>query len=155
MRHWLLQSTLLLSACNTEKIAQLEKQNKELAAKLESASKSGILDLQEKCAKQARELFKSDGWEKEKMASFTNHYNQRLNKCFVQVESTHDGTWTSTFVADAFEGKGYGQYYWESVRGKKYWEVPPFRCKVMSLGGEETDCHSDEEFKTAMKQYME
>jgi hypothetical protein len=145
MRRLLLCSILFVSACNSnsEKLALLEKQNREL------------LDLQEKCATQARAEFNAEGWEKYQFATLTNHYNQKLNKCFTEVSSTDtrtagDGTvHKSVFVIDAFEGKSYGQYSWHSDK------VPPLMCKVTSLFGEEAFCHSEEEFKTAMMQYME
>ena len=130
-------------------------------AKVELASNRDTLELQSKCAKQAQEEFNSEGWSKDALAGFTNHYNAKLNKCFIQVDSTDpktagDGTiFTSTTVSDAFVGKVYGEYNWKSDKVKKYWEVAPFMCKVTSPSGQETFCHSDDEFKTAMKQYME
>jgi len=54
MRWIVFPAVILLPACNTDKIAQLEKQNKELVAKLDAVSKKTSMDLQERCAKQAR-----------------------------------------------------------------------------------------------------
>ena len=62
MRWLLLCSLLLLSGCNTEKIAQLEKENKELQARLAAQEGRNLLDLQEKCSKQARSEFNAEGW---------------------------------------------------------------------------------------------
>src|SRR5260370_24897783 len=112
---WLALSTmLLLSACNADRIAQLEKQNKELAAKLEAVSKQTSLDLQERCAKQARAEFKAEGNEKDQMTSFTNHYNARLDTCFMEVTSSAGSGKGKAYgpsiyrsVSDAFEGKSY------------------------------------------------
>jgi hypothetical protein len=72
----------LLLYSQTVVVREQQQQIQELKARLESASKTANLDLQEKCAKQAQEAFKSDGFEKEEGALFSNHYNERLNKCF-------------------------------------------------------------------------
>lgn len=145
---------------NSDRIAQLESQNRELTAKLEALTKSKTLDLQEQCAKQAREEFKFMKWDKEPLASYTNHYNAKLNKCFVEIQSTDAKTAppdiiTNKTVSDAFEGKGYGEYIWKSDRVKKYWEVPPLQCKVTLPSGEDKFCHSSDEFDQLLKQYME
>jgi hypothetical protein len=58
-------------------------------------------------------------------------------------------------VFDAFEGKEYATYIWHIEKNKKYWEVPPFECKVTSISGGETECHSQAEFDELVKQYME
>jgi len=131
----------------------------ELNARLESKSKTASLDLQEKCAKQAHEAFKLSG-ETTKLANFLNHYNEKLNKCFVQIMSTDVkkspgtiGTFNS--ISDAFEGKVYAEYAWFSEKNKEYWEVPPFVCKVTLPSGEEKICHSEYEFDALVKHYME
>ena len=162
LRALLSVSMFLLSACNTDKLAQLEKQNKDLAAKLEAVTKQTNLDLQEKCAKQARTEFTAQGWKKEDMTSYTNHYNSKVDKCFMEVtNSSGSGTGKSyvptvyRILSDAFEGKVYGEYFWQNGTGKKYWEVPPLMCKVTSLKGEETFCKSTEEFDELIKQFME
>src|SRR5690242_16880236 len=86
MRHTMLTLfVLLMCACNEEKVQRLEQQNQELTGKLEALSKASNLDLQEKCAKQARSVFSEMGFNKEPLANYTNHYQQRLNKCFIAV----------------------------------------------------------------------
>ena len=98
------------------------------------------------------------GFKPNNMASFVNHYNAKLNTCFVQVDSMDISNpkviWTHRVVSDAFEGKSYGQYDWHTEKDKKYWDVPPFHCSVVSLGGEEQTCTSDDEFKNLVKVYM-
>jgi hypothetical protein len=58
-------------------------------------------------------------------------------------------------VSDAFEGKSYAEYAWKSEKGKKYWEVKPFVCKVTLPSGEKKDCASSDEFDDLVKVYME
>ena len=74
------------TGCNQDKIARLDKENKELAVKLESVAKAASLDMQAKCAQQARVEFKV--WEKDPMADFTNHYNTKVTKCFVEITNS-------------------------------------------------------------------
>ncbi|MDP9262974.1 MAG: hypothetical protein M3O85_01490 [Acidobacteriota bacterium] len=136
------------------------RQVQDLRARLESASKAANLDAQEKCAKQAHEVFKSFGWDKEQFAALSNHYNPRLGRCFVRFDNTDAKTapgtiWDNTTVLDAFEEKPYAQYMWHTEKDKKYWEVAPFMCKVTIPSGEEKICHSSEEFDALVKYYME
>jgi hypothetical protein len=158
---WLLLSLLLfLAACNTDRIAQLEKQNKELAAKLDAVSKRTTLELQERCAKQARAEFKGDGNDKTPMTGFVNHYNAKLDKCFMEVtnSSSSGKSYVPTIyrsVSEAFEGKVYAEYFWRNDEGKKYWEVPPIMCKVTLLDGEERFCKTTEEYEELIKVYMQ
>jgi seryl-tRNA synthetase len=150
----------LLAYWQATALREQRQQVQQLNAKLESVSKTATLDLQEKCAKQAREEFHSLGWDKHELADVSNHYNAKLNKCFMQIQDTDAksvrGTIvTSTTVADAFEGKVYATYIWSTQKNKKYWEVPPLECKVTLLSGEEKICHSSDEFDELVKQYME
>ena len=151
---------ILLVYSQTSVVREQQRQIQKLNASLESVSKTTSIDLQSKCAKQAQEAFKRDGFEGEKGASFSNHYNEKLNKCFVRVEDVDWKTapgkvFTNRIVSDAFEGKVYGEYMWRSDKVKKYWEVPPLRCSVTLLSGEEKQCHSSDEFDTLLKTYME
>jgi hypothetical protein len=116
-------------------------QIQQLDSKLVAASTTTTIDLQEKCARQSREEYRSDGWEKRSMAGFTNHFNTRMNKCFMEIQDTDTtsspGTViTSKTLSDAFEGKVYGTYIWSTDKKKKYWEVPPLECDVILPSGE-------------------
>jgi Tfp pilus assembly protein PilV len=134
-------------------------QVRQLNAKLEeSTSKAATFDRQEKCAQQARAEYRSDGWEKRETAGFTDHFNSKLNKCFMEIEDTDvkQGTLITTrTLSDAFEGKVYANYIWSSDKKKKYWEVPPVQCKVTLPSGEKKLCHSSDEFDELIKVYME
>ena len=134
----------------------------ELKARLEQpVSTTANLDLQQRCARQAREEFTYEGWDKQPMASFANHYNSDLNKCFLEIENTSQSNTTldviniSKTLSDAFEGKAFAQYMWQSQKGKKYWEVPPFICTVTLPSGGEKICHSSDEFDELIKVYMQ
>lgn len=156
MRWLIFSSFLFLSACNTEKVAQLEKENKELQARLAAQEGRNLLDLQDRCSQQARLYFKSQGpWDNGTITSYTNHYNQRLNKCFIQLNATafsKGSIFVSVFINDAFEGRDYGEYHSMA----KYPEEAPAMCTVTSLpAAQATTCHSQKEFDELIKQYME
>lgn len=118
------------------------------------------LDLQEKCSKQARLQFNNDGWGSVKLAFFTNHYNEKLNKCFIWVTATTfdkstGRTGNSQYLEDAFEGKVFGNYIWIEDKVKKYWEVPPIECDMILQTGEKKICASSDEFEELANNYMQ
>ncbi len=133
----------------------------ELQSKLDAIPKTASLELQGKCAAQAREEFILEGYKTtDQFASFSSHYNLKLNKCFVLTQNTDTKTSrgeivTSETLVDAFEGKVFGTYIWSSRKGKKFWEVPPLQCKVTLTSGEDQVCHSSDEFDEGVKHYME
>jgi hypothetical protein len=122
----------------------------ELTMRLEAGTKTSNLDLQEKCSLQARQEFTQSGRNKQ-LASYINHYNSKLNKCFIVIESSVGDT-TTKFLSDAFEGDIYANYEWRVDKGKKYWEVPPSVCTVTIYSKQDPQdsspwfCHSSDEF---------
>jgi hypothetical protein len=141
-------------------LQQQQKEVKQLQAKLDAISKTAPIELREKCARQAREEFKLYGWDKEAMAGVLNHYDLKLDKCFMMIQSADAKSVRGTIITsknlyDAFEGKEYGSYIWSTQKDKKYWEVPPLACKVTLPSGQEKVCHSSDEFDELVKQYME
>jgi hypothetical protein len=148
---------LSASGCNTERLARLEKENRDISVRLEAVTKAANLDLQEKCAKQASSVFRPMGL-KSASADYTNHYNPKLNRCFITVSITATvGSMPTVnmWVQDAYEGKGYAEYVWINRHGQQYWEVKPDTCKVTLLSGEEKTCESQEEFEQLIKVYMD
>jgi hypothetical protein len=133
-------------------------QVRELKAKLAARTASDALDLTARCAKQAAEMFRYSGLDKNQMGGYISHYNPKLGKCFIQTGSmaTFGKTlWTYKTLFDAFEQKQYGDYSWHTDPVKKAWEVPPFTCTVTMPSGEEVFCKSDAEFEQLIKVYME
>jgi hypothetical protein len=122
--------------------------------------KTNPLELQERCAEGARKAFKDLGYKPNDIVSYVNHYNAKLNKCFMHVEQTDMKTspgtiFTNRTLIDAFEGKLYAEYAWHTEKDKKYWEVAPFLCKVLLLSGEEKFCKSNGEYQDLIKTYVE
>jgi hypothetical protein len=150
----------LLLYSNTAELRKQQQRVDGISAKLESLPKTASFDFQERCAKQATEEFRRQGYATHQMADFTNHYNSKLNKCFMEIQETDAKTVRGSILtlkqlADAFEGKVYGNYIWSTQKNKKFWEVPPLECTVTLPSGEQTLCHSSEEFDRLVKQYME
>jgi Tfp pilus assembly protein PilV len=146
----------LLAYLQAAALRNERQQAQQLAAKLDSMSKISTLDLQEKCANQAREEFK-DYWEYREMSDHTDHYNPKLNKCFLLVRysdtKTLPGSWfTYRMLEDAFEGKVYAEYSDEYDERTEKHTVS--LCKVTVPSGEETICHSSDEFDALVNQYM-
>jgi hypothetical protein len=131
-----------------------------LTAKLDDTSRSATLARREKCARQADEVFKSGGWDKQALAGYINHFNDALNKCFILINSTTSDekspgvVFRNSGVSDAFEGTDYAQYIWRSEAGKKYWEVKPFLCSVITQAGDTKHCASEDEYNELIKYYM-
>jgi hypothetical protein len=129
----------------------------ELTTRLEAGPKTSNLDLQEKCSLQARREFTQFGWDKQ-LGSYINHYNTKLNRCFIVLES-HVGDLTTKVLSDAFEGDTYASYEWHSHPPKKYWEVPPSVCTVTIYSKQDPQdsspwfCHSSDEFDELVSRF--
>lgn len=152
---WVLISSFLLWICSIDwkdekdkKIGELERQVQELKNKDQLTN----LDLQDKCAKKAKEFF-TEQYTDEKDYSYENHFNKKLNKCFVVIYSTKvswEIIWTHKSIFDAYEWKTYADYSWHTVKDKKYWEVKPIVCQIWDWY-----CTTTEEFDEGIKKYTE
>lgn len=141
---------------------QQRKQIEGLTSQLLNKPKIEDLQLQEKCALQAEKVFRALGYkgiqQNGDTDTYQTHYNQKLGKCFMAIESlnmtTASGT-TTRFLLDAFEQRGYAEYVWMPRGDKKYWEVPPMVCKLIPTQVSEQACKSGEEYKMFVSHYME
>jgi hypothetical protein len=108
-----------LSGCESEKLTELEKQNKELHAKIEKQeSAKEDYELQGKCSSEAK-MFFSQGWDRDRdtiILDYWNHYNKAMNKCFISVEfhyhyPSNSSSWINDIsIWDVLENEKYGQY---------------------------------------------
>ena len=146
----------LLAYFQARALRQQRQQTYELTVKLKAAPKNDSLQLQETCAKQAREFLAQ--FDNRDVVEALNHYNIKLNKCFVETRSfssTSAERTESNLLDDAFEGKEYGSYILFVPTGKADWQVQPSECWVLLPSGEEKNCQSGDEFDALVKQYME
>lgn len=140
----------------TAALREQRRQVQELDAKLDAVSKAAGFDLQAKCAKRALDVWKAGGWDHKKTATYSNHYNEKLNKCFMRIDTTTEESGADvTFetVMDAFESKGYAEFIWKVDH--KSGDSKSMRCSALLPSGEAITCTSPEEFDAIIKQYME
>src|SRR5689334_21740257 len=112
-RHCLLAVLVLLLGCDQPQT--------EPNAKAPSAAPNVRADyeFQERCGKAAASWFnvRYDG---QALSEFSNHYNRKLNKCFVLAMGSiisKDGVTTWAQLHDIHENKQYGDF----MRGKEGW----------------------------------
>jgi hypothetical protein len=113
-----------------------------------------IYELRERCGKNAAEYFPRSTLCGGTERSYTNHYNVKLNVCFIDVKETcgakHAGTngklKFAEYLIDIDENKEYGTYYGlaGSIDNKS-----TIMCKVGEL-----DCENVEKFWKLIKPYM-
>lgn len=159
---FLLLATAALGFLAYSQRAAIEAQQRttrELNAKLETISKSAALDLQAKCARQAQAAFDATGYNLIPGATYANHYNATLNKCFIVVwdissDSARGGLTTNEELLDAFEGTLYGEYMLTSAKDAKDQQFMPELCWFEFDTGEHKLCHSYQEFRGIEKQFM-
>ena len=104
---------------NSDRIARLEKQNQELQAQVKKTSAAAEYDLQSRCSNEARAWF-NQNWSSDTntlLLHFTNHYNKKLNKCFIIVENHRknlylsDGSWVNEItLTEVQENNQYGTF---------------------------------------------
>lgn len=123
-----------------------------------AASPKEEYDLQERCGKRAEEYFKreygngiSNTKDGQSMTVYTNHYNKKLNKCFILLTTTNvtykdKKVSSSTFrsLYDINENKEYGIFF------KRDNDNFVFECKVS-----DKVCNSEDEWEALIKPYME
>jgi hypothetical protein len=143
--------------------------------------RSQSLDLQEKCASQARKAFQaledeenedpsSKGWqvlgEQQHSSTYQSHYNTKLNRCLMLTTDLHalqDDNVEVVTLVDANERRRYATYQemrsHEAVRkdlqtGTKT-SGKVFNCKLTPSIRQETTCKNREEFDAFVAKYME
>jgi len=111
-------SLAFLCGCDTgERLNRLEKENAELKAALEQRNAATELELQEKCSKSAKAWFR-ENYSPDKDTTLldeTNHYNRKMNKCFVVVEYHYTAgsgpTWYNDITMwDVYENLKYATF---------------------------------------------
>lgn len=127
-----------------------------IASAVYAASVREEYELQEKCGKRCEEIFKkenqfvkttSDG---QMLSGYQNHYNKKLNKCFILIETTNYPNDKKTDIL-------YMKWIFDVNENKEYGSVNKFR-KNPSVSGcyvLERTCTSVREWDLLVKPYME
>lgn len=141
---------------------KLTDQVRKLDVQIAANTKTNLIAMREKCAAQAERKFHALGYNENASgmdsAIYANHYNPRLEKCFLAIESTsysNGHQFTNRFLLDAYEQREFAEYTWMSSDTKKYWDVPPMVCKLMPNSNDERMCKSEDEYKAFVARYME
>ncbi|BBZ95894.1 hypothetical protein [Bradyrhizobium diazoefficiens] len=105
-----------------------------------------IYELQERCGKRAEQIYEKDFpvGERKGLESFENHYNIRLNRCFILEQNT-------MITKDA--GKSYTIRMLTLVDvndNKVYGSFSSLNCAVQNV-----TCRSEQEFRSLIRQFME
>lgn len=154
---------LSLCGCDTGRINGLEKENANLKAQIEKENVARDYDLQVKCSKDARAFF-NENWGRDKdtiFLDFTNHYNGKLNKCFILAEyhfnshlaGPHGDSWSNIMsLFDVYENMKYAEfgenhytYFKPEIRNSQ----EMIMCEVAG-----TKCNSQQEFSNLVGPYL-
>jgi len=152
-------SLILLSACDTDRVSKLEKENSELKSQLASAD----LALQEKCSKAAKAWFR-ESFHPDKntvLLDQTNHYNRKMNKCFIMVEYHYNSgrgpvgePWYNDIsLWDVFENSKYAGFTESHIVYPISSKLSP-EDKVDHCDVAGTACKTLDEFNSLTRSYM-
>jgi hypothetical protein len=151
---------VLLGACGPNndhaQIAELQKQVASLSEQVHTlrgnATASATLDLQRKCAMDAKRMFEASGWSLSKpvagnTAAFYSHFNPTMQKCFMVFQfnaliSPFAETW---ILSDANENVSYGTLVFEGDKVTT--------CDLTPTA-ETQHCASKQEFDKYLVRYM-
>ena len=98
------------------------------------------------------------GWPNSTALNYSYHYNARLNKCFVKIDSHQfiasksavQGVFTvGTHILEAFENKQYGYCYYTLLSNNA-----PMPCFMTLASGQQRYIPSAEEFMALMRDYI-
>jgi hypothetical protein len=131
-------------------------------------ARSQSIDLQEKCALQARMAYQESEREDRgqlKMlgalptgsSAYQSHYNAKLQKCLMLIDQTQavgDQVSTGATLTDANERRVYAVYIWLGLENEKLSELPPIVCELIPSIAEKRICTSREEFDAFVAPYM-
>jgi hypothetical protein len=152
---------LVATGCDTsERIAKIEKQNKELEAQVSKRDAAVDYDLQAKCSKDAKVWF-HDNWQSDGdtvLLNYTNHYNKAMNKCFVMVEYHYTtdkatGSWANLMsLWDMYENAqfaDFAEHHYVRYKPKIETSEELITCKVAG-----TKCTAIEQFNSLVRPYL-
>lgn len=130
----MLFSTCLIAACDKSDNTKL------------NAEKS--LELSKKCSDQSVIAFKQLGYKIGTLDGYENHYNLKLNKCFILINS-YESNYFSKSLIDAFELKSYAWFSQGIKKGGEY-----FHCELTVPGESNKICKTINEYDKFVFTYM-
>ncbi len=122
-----------------------------------AAPPTSFIIHQQECARQGREEFHRDGWDSVPHTQVFEHYNERLKRCFVEINfSGFDGQGRlliNKSLSDT-RGRDYADYVSIMKSGDKPSRTPPLFCEIVLSSGEPMECGSAAEFNAIVADYM-
>lgn len=120
----------------------------------DEAAQQHKLDLQERCAAQAKKFFKDDGNDAAQGDTYQSHYSGSLERCLVYTETTRYSPvttypFTGKYVFDAYEGRAFASYSWAAVPNKIS------ICELALIDQEKKFCRTEAEFQVFVRQLMD
>ena len=125
------------------------------------------IDLQAKCADYASKYFKDSGYnqttQRDQINSYTNHWNNKIGKCFILINSTWSTDISKTFtlfkdvtLIDVIEGKLFGEF---TSNGQSFLDMQVMGCNTYENGdglssGVGQQCKSETEFNSFINPLM-
>ena len=116
-----------------------------------------LWDHEQQCSKRAEAIFQGTNWGGSGVFSsgYENHFNRKLNKCFmlVRVNSNGGGSlffYKALFDVNAGTSSSRAEFDKQVPSGVADYTVKPFVCKML-----DKYCQTDEEFDAFVKTYME
>lgn len=144
----------------TTKNKQLQSQVTELTTKLGDKKTRESLDLQWNCAQQAEKIFHQLGYDLNptgsNIAVYQNHYNAKLNKCFMVLTATamKVTAYGEKHLFDAYEQREYGEYIWQSSKLTPHSDEV-LSCRLSDPSKPEANCKTKQEFDAFAARYMQ
>lgn len=126
-------------------------------AELTSAVPTLDIEHQRKCTEQARAQFRHLGLARNPLAHFSDRYNERMKKCFIEIDVVtvggNGGTDDFRSLGDA-RGREYADYVQSRANGSDPSQHSAAICEIDLGSGERMKCHSLHEFEQVVKDYM-
>ncbi|HKW02284.1 MAG TPA: hypothetical protein VJN96_20850 [Vicinamibacterales bacterium] len=148
---------LLSVSCDSQRLAKLEAENKDLRQQIDGLKRTNNLDVQAKCAKDAREFFNKD-WatgrdDKTQLLDFSNHYNESMNRCFILINYNFlmgSSGWSQTAsLYDVYDHLQVGDFAALNIYRNGADQTTVNRCSVAGI-----QCTSGAEFNERIRPFM-
>ena len=138
-------------------LGQERLRTRDLSSRTALLPMNASLKLQDICAKRAQAFYSLGGYDRRIVTRFANHYDAKLNRCFVEIGESMVGgqPLSSTSLMDAFENREIGQYVYILRGGTHAPETIVAACHVTTPDGKDRRCMSEEEFEALIKPYLD
>lgn len=124
--------------------------------RLDAQAQAAKWEEERQCSKIAADFFNGSTWADSNVsAGYDNHFNRKLNKCFILVKTSRSLAGSLFLYRALMDVNGgtnsaLGEYDKEVPAGVAEYMVKPFVCRML-----DKYCKTDEEFDAFVKSYME